>query len=344
MTLVAIRTDGDRAQVLVDTLAYGPGDADYEHSNKVRTLAHLDTVIIGKGASFPASELYVHVDTYCQLAPDFETMATEAPRFLKQAWEAAPEHERNGRSGVSTTWLVGWSARSGRYVALQYDSRSDFQPREVARGSVLMDPVPPVVPDEPQDDDAWAALGESVYEQCSVALDHRHAQTMIGGGLILTSLSRGRIEQRRLHTLPDDDWRFRQMVIGTVHRYGQIGPCICGSGQPYLICHLPSFDPSWPCPCDHKRERLFVDCHRLTPADPGVFDHWIAHADDFHRTQDELRHAWDQRFPDAPRAQPPQIIKPASTPLPGSTDPYGVLLSRRDRRAAARAAARTPTH
>jgi uncharacterized protein YchJ len=178
----------------------------------------------------------------------------------------------------------------------------------------------------------WQEFAEAAYAQHSLPLDK--PKTMVGGALMLTRLERDSVTQRRLFTLPDDDWRFRQMVIGTVHPYGQLGPCPCGSGQPYAVCHLPSYDPAWPCPCTSGK--AFVDCHRIEPFVPENMNHWVEHAEDFHRTREPLRAAWRARFPDAPEPTPPVIIRPSAEMPP----PSAVLASRSERRAAARSAAR----
>jgi hypothetical protein len=338
MTLVAITTGPDYAEVLVDTLAYGFGDAEFVQTAKVRSFPHLDLVIAGKGAAEMPALWSLVVDGTPSIG-DFDALCEAAVEELPDLWETVEQKEQ--RRSCSLVYMVGWSPSRRRFVALEFSADADFQPREVGREEAFCTPAPgdaPAVPTRPAE---WIDLAETIYAEHSVTLDLSQ-KTMIGGGLILTRLERGSVTQRRIQDLPADDWRFRQMVIGTVHRYGQIGPCMCGSGQPYLVCHLPAFDPEWPCPCTSGKP--FVDCHRLEPHDPEVFDHWMSHPEDFHRTKDELQTNWDRAFPDEPRFEPPQIIDPQAvsrdlvsqlrTPAPQP------LLSRAERRAAAREAAR----
>jgi hypothetical protein len=89
------------------------------------------------------------------------------------------------------------------------------------------------------------------------------------------------------------------MMIGTLHRYDHLGPCPCGSGQPQLVCCLPIrlADPTWPCPCTMGKP--FADCHRVE-LDAAAFQHWLEHADDFYRTQAELRRRWREHNPHEP--------------------------------------------
>lgn len=339
MTLVAITTGPDYAEVLVDTLAYGFGDAEFVQCAKVRSFPHLDLVIAGKGASEPPAFWSCAVDGTPSIG-DFDALCEAAVEELQELWETT-EH-KEGRRSLSLVYMVGWSPIRRRFVGLEFSSEVDFRPREVGRDQVFSTPAPGDAPAVPTGPAEWIDLAETIYTEHSVTLDLSQ-KTMIGGGLILTRVERGSVTQRRIHDLPADDWRFRQMVIGTVHRYGQIGPCMCGSGQPYLVCHLPSFDPDWPCPC--LSEKPFAECHRLEPHDPEVFAHWTSHPEDFHRTKDELRANWDRAFPDEPRFEPPQVIDPQAVsradllPLLSKPAPQP-LLSRADRRAAAREAAR----
>jgi hypothetical protein len=347
MTLIALRTTDRCAEILVDTLSYGIGDAEFLHCGKVRAMPYADLAIAGKGAGEFAALAALLVDGQPSGAPHLDAVDELLRRELPELW--ADIEGKEGRRAASWIYLVGWSPNRQRFVALEYDSDTDFIPTEVGHDVAFSNPIADGL-QTPNHDDDWITLGNAVYEQNSLRLD-RSQQTIIGGGLILTRIERGSTVQRRIHDLPEDDWRFRQMLIGTVHDYGQIGPCICGSGQPYLLCHLPSFAPDWPCPC--LSGKPFAECHRLNPADPKVFTYWTEHPEDFHRTKAGLREAWDRQFPDEPRFDPPEIIKPDQVARalppgllsgllarraadPSVPPPAVVLQSRAERRRAAR--------
>lgn len=337
MTLIAIRTGPDHAEILSDTLAYGLGDTNFVHCHKVRALPHADMAIAGKGPGEFTAQWTALIDIHPDLGNDLDALDAEARKTLPEIWDEIDN--RDGRRSRGWVYMVGWSPAQSRFIAWEYDSDAAFEAREVGRDEVFLNPQPSEDLPEPSDTAAWVRLGERIYQDCSLTLDQSQ-KTMIGGGLILTRIERGAVTQRRIHDLPEDDWRYRQMLIGTTHPVGQMGPCICGSGQPYMVCHLPAFDPDWPCPCVVSG-KPFVECHRLDLADPAVFAHWRAHPEDFHRTQQGLRAAWDRNFPDAPRHEPPQFIKPPEHTAPlAASAPAPVLQNRAERRAAARRAGR----
>ena len=91
------------------------------------------------------------------------------------------------------------------------------------------------------------------------------------------------------------------MMIGSHHWTGQLGPCPCGSAQPFAACHL-----RWhtgPCACESGR--YFADCHRVDPTTAKARRYVRAHAADFYDTQAELvasyRRARPTRAPDRRR-------------------------------------------
>lgn len=330
MTLIAVRTGADFAEVLVDTLAYGPGDVEFVHTNKVRTFPHAAYVTTGKGSGSLSAFWGGTLDAHPRLGDNLDAVITSTPKELRALWDVLDDDQKTGRAATSWIYMVGWSDKHARFVAYEHNSDRDFEPVEVGRSSAFANPAPTTALPEPTSDADWFSFAEAVYEEHATTLDLRY-KNMIGGALWLTRITRDLITQQRIGVLPEGDRRHRQMLIGTVHPIGQMGPCPCGSGQPYLVCHLPTFDPDWLCPCESGK--TFVDCgHRLTPASRAVFDHWNAHADDFHRTKDELRANWQREFPYEPRMDPPQIIRPvvAGPALPAP------MQNRAARRAAAK--------
>jgi hypothetical protein len=325
VTLIAIRTGQTFAEVLTDTLTYSVGEAVFTQSDKVRAFPVLQMAVTAKGPAELGAEWAFQLDRFGpSMVDDLDEVDLIAPQALAQIW--AEIEKDPGTRERGWVYNVGWSPSRQRFVATEFDSARDFEPREVGPGTFSNPAVTDPAPD-------WRVFGEAAYAECSLVLDK--PKTMIGGALMLTRLEREGITQRRLLTLPDDDWRFRQMVIGTVHPYGQLGPCVCGSGQPYMLCHLPSYNDEWPCPCTSGQP--FRECHRIDPFSTDCMNHWVEHAEDFYRTREPLRATWRARFPDAPEPTPlAQVIRPQGQMPP----PAAVLASRAERRRSARAAAR----
>lgn len=341
MTLIALRTGEDFAEVLTDTLTYSVGEAEFIQTDKVTAFPALRALLTAKGPAELHDELAFQVATYGGYFVDdsIDGLNELIMDRLPGIWDEIEKDPGTRERGW--TYLVGWSPSHNRFVALEYDSKSNFEPHEVGRSELFTNPASDRTIPALSSAEEWATVGEALYEECSVRFGER---TMIGGDLYLTRLEKDGVSQRRLLTLPDDDWRFRQMVIGTMHRYGQLGPCPCGSGQPYVVCHLlaGTFSADWPCPCQSGKP--FRGCHRVEVNDPASFQHWIEHAEDFERTREPLRAIWRERFPDEPEPTPPTIVgrhkltsPPDASPAPA---PAAVLLSRRERREAARRANR----
>lgn len=339
MTLIAIRVEADYAELLTDTLTYSVGEAEFGHTSKVRAFLAKDMVLTGKGAAEFTAELVYQLEIDSLAVQGIDDLDEFAPDVLTDQWGKV--EQRHGTREHAWVYAVGWSEDRRRFAGTAYTSETGFQPVELMPGTVLTNPA--LSTPAPED---WPALAEAVYAECSVTYNDK---TLIGGALELTRLERGSISQRKVHELPEDDWRFRKMLIGTLHPYGQLGPCYCGSGQPQIVCCLALglADPTWPCPCTSGA--AFADCHLVDLTAPESVQHWVDHADDFHRSARPLRAAWRTWNPGATPPEPhARIIPPPPTPTPrAAAAPWpspGLLgLSRPERRAAERLARRAST-
>jgi len=327
VTLIAIRIEPDFAEVLTDTLVYS--QVEFFSCTKIETLPHMDAAVTGRGPTDLGHLWSFWRARYFESYADLDELQAVAPAPLQECWEQVEGRDLPGMNRDSAeVFHVGWSRAAGRFVGYSHRSENGFQPERLSdfttAPKLQQDREPPTSVAD------WIELAESIYEESGYALAGR---CQFGGDLILTRLERGSITHRRIHTIPQDDWRFRQMAIGSLHPLGQLGPCICGSGQPFLVCHMAPIHPQMPCPCPRGRgdeQRPFYDCHRVDPDSAQARQHWTEHPEDFHRTRAELREAWDRQLPDEPRFEPPQIIKPDAVGPPTQG------LSRRDRRAAER--------
>lgn len=287
MTLVAVRVEDDYAEILTDTFAIA--DFGFFRVSKIDVQPQMDAAISGRGPSDLIHWWRWWRDGYGDRYSTLDDLVELAPQQLPNGW-AERRSPENAKSKAGEIYHVGWSQAAGRFVGVRHGHERGFQ-AESLPGFVVAPAVGDVELDAPSSDSEWIAVGEHAYTNGGCSLGSR---SPFGGDLILTRLERGSVTQRRIHTLPQNDWRFRQMLIGTTHPVGQLGPCTCGSGLPYIRCHLAPAPPTWPCPCPAGQETgvPFYDCHRVDPDAEDSRRHWREHAEDFERTREPLRALW----------------------------------------------------
>jgi hypothetical protein len=259
MTLVAIRVETDHAEILTDTLC--GGEAHIGVSSKVTVLPHIDAAVCVRGRAELAGMWLEILHGHPAAVTTFDDLDPLAETLLPGIWDTVRD-----KDGLGRVIHVGWSAARGRMVAMEYCSENEFAGRDLTDLGFIChpDPSPLLIPNVPVSDDDWTALGELLYTRVSTLPALSGRQCPIGGDLILTRLDRGASSSRRIHTLVEvdgmaDDWRIRDAMIGSVHWLGQLGPCICGSGQPWVVCCSAMWAPDDVCPCGLGR--AFRDCH-----------------------------------------------------------------------------------
>jgi hypothetical protein len=323
LTLIAWNVTDDYAELLTDTLTYSVGEAEFTQVSKVSVFPHIDMAVAGKGAAEFSLNWKSSLDLFAeQVAGGIDAVRNLADIILPEMWHGLERCEGTRSAGM--VWNVGWSTAQGRFVAHEFfiDNDTDLSCTDrTGFGSSPALAAPPAA--APVTDDDWIQFAEDVYAEHAVAIRPTYDRTMIGGDLVLTRMERGTVTQRRIHTLPNDDRRWRQMMIGTVHRDGQIGPCVCGCGQPYIVCQFSaSFSPDYPCPCETGP--AFADCHRVDPTDIAVLLEIRSRQQEYWDTQDELRARWIKAFPENPNPVPmlqivpprPPDYKPVPAPVP----------------------------
>jgi hypothetical protein len=317
VTLVAARVEVDYAEVLTDTLAFG--QFEFMKCSKLDLEPHMDTAVTGRGPAELFHWWRWWRDSHFEHFDTLDALEALAPAALRTGWEETPGRDRPGRDWGQVIH-VGWSDREQRFVANDHQSVDGFRPTRLPDFFVapaLLEAVPAA----PSSDQEWVALAQAAYDDAGRVGD---ARSPFGGDMILTRLEQGVLSQRTLCTMPTDDRRYRHMLVGTLHRVGQLGPCVCGKGKPYLLCHLAGAPPSWPCPCPTGQAtgKPFVRCHRVDPTAPSSLRYWREHADDFTSTSDALARAWQTHDTGTQPAAP-------RTPVPSG-------LNRQQRRALAR--------
>lgn len=186
----------------------------------------------------------------------FGDLDAQAQECLPTIWSSL--ENIGGCRTYGTVFHVGYSLRRRRFAAFAYASEDGFQPTDLTDHAFFAMPCPTAPTSPPETVDEWIALGQAVQDDYALAPKMTDLKVIIGGDLIHTRLEIGQSAHRRVHRFPDDVPAFRRMMVGSHHWTGQLGPCPCGSGQPFVACHL-----RWhagPCACDSGRD--FADCGR----------------------------------------------------------------------------------
>jgi uncharacterized protein YchJ len=303
MTLVALSVDAEEAEILTDTISYLPGRAEVESCSKVHLFPHVDAAVAVKGSHDFA---VLWIATLSNLLVDFDRWHPAARQLLPDVWDRAV---RVGSSAeVGWVYQVGWSPSRSRFVGWEYCSDDGFQGTDLSDRDLYTNPTGADVPHRPTDSEAWLHLALQLRSEANdpskIVVE---GVTPIGGEFHLTYLRRGGAISERLHVDDRDSWEYRRMFIGGLNRDGQLGPCLCGSGQPFVVCHLPWMYPGDdPCPCESGQ--AFGECHRIDAASADAMAYWQMHAADFERERDEMQAAWRRQIPVDPTPEPPEIM------------------------------------
>jgi len=305
MTLVAVAVQPDHAEILTDTFTWSASSLRHGFSSKITLLPHLDTAVMAQGCYELGIVWEAAVASDPAGVSGFDALDVKARELLPLMWEEV--EGRTGERSSSQVLHVGWSADAGRFVGRRYSSEDDFAGTDLPEG-VFVHPSRGEPVEVPADVGGWVALGKDLHARYALAPVMTGNHVNIGGDLILSRLERGSATQRRVHTFPTDGEQFRRMMIGSLHPLGQLGPCVCGSGQPYLVCHMRWLEEGAPCPCGSGR--AFEDCHRINPRSPQAVLHWRRHAGDYRRTRQELQRTYRQARPgEDPGPPSPRVVR-----------------------------------
>ena len=301
MTLIAIHADEGSASILTDTLSYTVTARRLRRASKVFTLPHLDAAVLTHGDAEFGNYWAVHASLRAG-STTFDDLADAAPEALREMWQERTlmaEHRSaiyGGDRAVpprSIALAVGYSHRADRFQAFTYSSADDFEPVEQRGLWVIPSPLTfrpsdieqsrleatfeetfgdkspvealrslPPVP-TPKTDGQWRALGQLVRFQRAVQSDlYSGLKMYVGGDALLTTLERGAQTTRRLFTFADSGPEYDQMMAGSLHPIGQLGPCGCDSGERFVDCCLKQIADD-PCPCG-SGAGSFAACCRVT--------------------------------------------------------------------------------
>lgn len=303
MSLVAVHAAGQHAHVLTDTLSYSSTQRHLRRTSKVTVVPHLNAAVLHHGSRdfgrfwVQEAQTMAGADNYDQLV-DRAPARLDA---VWDELVVTTEH-RNAIHGTefglprSVAIAVGYSDRAGEFRAHAWASDDYFAPQELAgvfvmpspltarpselelgrlRGTLVnlhglsyavsiardLDRQPALTP--PTTDEEWAALAQTIRRDRALADLYSGLKMYVGGDALLTRLERGSSSTRRLVTFDDDGAEFAQMMAGSLHPVGQLGPCACGSGRPAVDCCLRELDDQ-PCPCGSTA--TFATCCRVEAA------------------------------------------------------------------------------
>lgn len=303
MTLVAFRVSADRVDLVTDSLSYAPEFVEHDFRDKVRHLPRWDVVVTGRGQAHLSDRYEAAARDVEAEISDLDDLARHTPAALHHVWTEMPEDMRVG--SIGEVFLLGWSPRRGRYVALAFHHHDGFQPTDLS-DQVVVRPEPGIEVPQRLDDRAWSRLAVATYQRWTVGGTIAGA-VYIGGDVTRTSLTRdGGLERVRLRGFPTEGPQWRRALVGSLHDDGQLGRCICGSGLPSVACHLLNRDHSRPCPC--RSGRTLGDCHLIGPDDPRVLPYYLRHLKEFERSRPALAAAYRRARPQE-NWPPPEILR-----------------------------------
>lgn len=179
-------------------------------------------------------------------------------------------------------YAFGWSKADGGFRSVAAHTFSDLAPTDIS-GTVHVTPAPsgvevsdveasidafqghaPAPAGRPADplhsDPDWVALAQRIHadRSCSTARTRQTGRIVIGGKVNLTRIDDSGVHTKVIHTFGTAD--FMAATSGTLHPYGQIGLCPCGSGDRFIDCCI----PKWlhlPCLCESGK--TLGDCCAL---------------------------------------------------------------------------------
>lgn len=216
MTLIAINRTKRGVHLVTDTKMT---DVDFSRAffvSKVLTFPHLPAAIVCKGHSLFAMMVLAEICDSDIVLRTFDDLLANAEELLGRAFDKlaiyVPEGHDQPRNGFAlnrnTVVLAGWSQATGEPLVkvfqrtfednaftitdVEYDWRFPAPPRSLEPMLVSMfqrkKPVPEIL---------------LISSKAARDQDEIHRAT-IGGHLVLTTIGADRIEQRVIHTWPDD--------------------------------------------------------------------------------------------------------------------------------------------
>lgn len=276
---MAVHTTPERVVFMSDTASYTSGMSHFGwHATKVRTFPHLDAAVAAKGDRRFWLE-WGDVAQQCSYqGEDFDAFLNSVARQMR------PMADRLARAGceTGTGFAAGYSGSRQAFRTVIFGQATGWE--LVDLDPIFCTPSPMVA--RPSDHElalvrsAWGAAGRlepedeaqlatwceqpplteptTIQEWVDLAWQARQRgflpaytglKAVIGGRAYLTVVERGVTTERLLLPFDDTGWEFALMATGSLHPWGQVGPCWCGSGVRELDCCIPE-KLALPCGCE----------------------------------------------------------------------------------------------
>jgi hypothetical protein len=282
MTLIGIGCFQDHATVVTDTMASDGGGRRLATTSKTFVVQHLDAAFTARGAKRFGRQWFTLVHALEDRASTFDELVEVLSPHLPAVQRAAElsyeqENADGGMTGglsPSTGYAVGYSHARERFRALAFstengcrffdldDAHVEPSPFDVRPSDWELGRIAAAMAADPQQEDAsmlqemrslpalelddtpqgWGELAARVRAQRSNLPAGTGLKGMIGGALVATTLRRGLAVQATIGAFDDTGASLAAMMGGTLHPFGQVGPCECGSGKRYIDCHLPTHE------------------------------------------------------------------------------------------------------
>lgn len=278
MSLIALATYGDHAEIVTDESQYDRMARRLGRSFKVHHLGALDAATVVQGAVEVGINWRAFAGDLASECPTFDEFASIAPDALRESWTQLTADRKLCDSAV---FLVGYSEARGRFVAHGFASEDDWTPFEV-RG-LFVHPSPTTVrpsdlelgrlplvhpadlealryrpkPEKPATREDWIDLAKAARKTRACAPVPTGLKTLVTGRVWHTRLSRGACTTEVVHEFDDSGEEFLEVVRGTYHPQAQLGACLCGSGRRAYDCHLAEHLTE-PCMCESGK--TFAEC------------------------------------------------------------------------------------
>lgn len=262
MTLIAFNVKPSHVDIVTDTLTYDANGRTLGRGSKVHLLAHLDAAMLSQGSGDLGNAWSYALSSFTEDA-DFDGLDALAQTLLPGVWEQVVVTQ--ARISDSIVFHLGYSREHGQFKAYAYPSITGFQRTDVTDRLYVMPAPTSEDPTEPRMVKDWVTLAKRIRHERALAPITSGLKVFIGGDVVHTRLKVGEITQRKIHTFDDTGEEFCQMVAGTLHPLGQLGPCPCGSDTPMIDCH--GLPPDGPCNCSSGK--IFGECCRVSPGSAG---------------------------------------------------------------------------
>lgn len=307
MTLIAFTTGPNQAEIITDTWTYEGTGRTLGHGSKVHPIPHLDMVVMSQGdarfghlAKFAMTVLLSA--TFDELVTHARpTLLSAWDACFEEVKADNADHATAFALPPSAVFLVGYSHERARFRAVGYSTHNAFIPFDIEGLHVMPAPftvrpsdvelarfraevnkaprsndaanlahlesLPRTLP-APETAEEWVALAMQARQDRSVSVAvNTRLKVFVGGDLHLTRLERGLVSTTRLLSFNDRGEELAAIMAGTLHPFGQAGPCTCGSGARYVDCCLAEIAGE-PCLCGSTRP--LAECCMLSPAEAPV--------------------------------------------------------------------------